>query len=179
MGFMDELKKLTKPYDDEEDFFDGADESFKAPVKTSASSEFENTFATTAPAAPEEEEEQTDSAGGQSIFGSLGKKSAKQRPFQRTVSFGGSDTQVILYAPKGFDDARELVGYLQNGRSVVMTLEGIPSELARRLLDLSSGVALALDGKITPVSAKTYFVTPSNVDVVGSQPGVESDGKYF
>ena len=30
MGFMDELKKLTQPYDDEDDFFEGADESFKA-----------------------------------------------------------------------------------------------------------------------------------------------------
>ena len=27
MGFMDELKKLTQPYDDDDDFFEGASES--------------------------------------------------------------------------------------------------------------------------------------------------------
>ena len=27
MGFMDGLKKLTQPYDDDEDFFEGADHS--------------------------------------------------------------------------------------------------------------------------------------------------------
>ena len=25
MGFMDELRKLTQPYDDEDDFYEGAD----------------------------------------------------------------------------------------------------------------------------------------------------------
>ena len=29
MGFMDKLKELTQPYDDDEDFFEGADPSFK------------------------------------------------------------------------------------------------------------------------------------------------------
>ena len=36
MGFMDELKKLTKPYDDEEDdFFEGADQSQKSAAAVS------------------------------------------------------------------------------------------------------------------------------------------------
>ena len=50
-----------------------------------------------------------------------------------------------------------------------MTLEGVPTELARRLLDFLSGIAYALQGKITPISAKTYFVTPQNVDVLGAE----------
>ena len=33
MGFMDELRKLTQPYDDEDDFFEGADVSFKPQPK--------------------------------------------------------------------------------------------------------------------------------------------------
>jgi cell division inhibitor SepF len=65
-------------------------------------------------------------------------------------------------------------------RSVVMTLEGLPTENARRLLDFMSGIAFALQGKITPISAKTYFVTPQNVDVVGAQSEqAESSGDYF
>ena len=61
-----------------------------------------------------------------------------------------------------------------------MTLEGLPTENARRLLDFMSGIAFALEGKITPVSAKTYFVTPRNVDVLGTQgEAPESDGDYL
>lgn len=33
MGFMDKLKELTQPYDDDEDFFEGADPSFKPQPK--------------------------------------------------------------------------------------------------------------------------------------------------
>ena len=43
-----------------------------------------------------------------------------------------------------------------------------------------SGIAFALQGKITPVSAKTYFVTPQNVDILGTaseQP--ENSGAFF
>jgi FtsZ-interacting cell division protein YlmF len=32
-----------------------------------------------------------------------------------------------------------------------------------------SGIAFALNGKITPVSAKTYFITPENVDLLDAQ----------
>jgi cell division inhibitor SepF len=65
--------------------------------------------------------------------------------------------------------------------TVVMTLEAVPTDMARRLLDFLSGIAFALQGKITPVSAKTYFITPQNVDILGvqeqSQP--ETTSHYF
>ena len=61
-----------------------------------------------------------------------------------------------------------------------MTLEGLPGDTARRLLDFISGIAYALQGKITPVSAKTYFVTPQNVDILGAQgDGPVSGGQYL
>ena len=96
------------------------------------------------------------------------------------MEFGGSEQQVILFNPKTFDEAGELVSHLGQGRSVVMTLEGIPTDNARRLLDFLSGITFALNGRITPISAKTYFVTPQNVDVLGSQAEqAENDGQYL
>ena len=35
MGFMDGLKKLTQPYDDDEDFFEGADQNLRPQEKPS------------------------------------------------------------------------------------------------------------------------------------------------
>ena len=71
------------------------------------------------------------------------------------MNFGGKDTSVILFSPKSFDEAGELVNYLNQNLTVVMTLEGVQGDMARRLLDFLSGIAFALQGKITPVSAKT------------------------
>ena len=46
MGFMDELKKLTQPYDDDDDFFEGASESERssAAAVSAAQVQFENAF---------------------------------------------------------------------------------------------------------------------------------------
>ena len=191
MGFMDGLKKLTQPYDDDDDFFEGADLSFKPQPReeqksavSAAQLAFENAFADS-PAGPAPADEPQGSAktaaesGG--IFGGL-KKGGKSRGRAGSVNFGGKDASVLLFSPKSFDEAGELVNYLQQELSCVMTLEGVEPETARRLLDFLSGIAFALGGKITPVSAKTYFITPQNVDILGAQPEQtqpESSGHYF
>lgn len=197
MGFMDELKKLTQPYDDEDDFFEGADTSRKnEPAVTPAQMAFEDTFAAETEEEPEPAREPSQPRRGSFLEAlGLGKKEAAApqaaarprpaqrpvRPFrERTVNFGGSDTQVILFNPKSFEEAGDLVGYLQMGRSLVMTLEGQTTDRARRLLDFISGITFAMDGKVTPVAGKTYFITPQNVDLVAPQGDVpESDSQYF
>ena len=192
MGFMDGLKKLTQPYDDDEDFFEGADQSFRPqpkaeqkPAVSAAQMTFENSFADTSggPAPAEEAQPKKQGEGG-GIFGGLKKAASGGKPRrERTMNFGGKDTSVILFSPKSFDEAGELVSYLQQELTCVMTLESVPADTARRLLDFLSGIAYALGGKITPVSAKTYFITPQNVDILGpqqqqdSQP--ENSGHYF
>ncbi len=183
MGFMDELRKLTQPYEDEDDFYEGADPAAQAPAPTEAQLEFESAFGgkeAPEPAEPEETATQTPAASQESkgIFSALGrKKAARPRPAsrERVVDFGGTEQQVILFNPKSFDEAGDLVHHLSQGRSLVMTLEGVPNDLARRLLDFLSGIAYALQGKITPISAKTYFVTPQNVDVLGAEELASSE----
>ena len=185
MGFMDELKKLTKPYDDEEDdFFEGADSSYKStPAASPAQLEFEHAFGEEPSSAPEPVRKPAKPAPEGGLLSALtGKRPARPKTAQRerTVNFGGNEQQVILFNPRTFDEAGELVNHLNQGRSLVMTLEGLPTENARRLLDFLSGITFALQGKITPVSAKTYFVTPQNVDILGAQAEQpESDGQYF
>ncbi len=186
MGFMDELRKLTQPYDDEDDFFDGADSSQQQAQPSQAQIEFENTFGDeqAPPPEPAARQQKASRSGGEGglLGGIIGRRNSKPAKPQReqTVNFGGSDMQVILFNPKSFDEAGELVGHLAQRRSLVMTLEGVPTEMARRLLDFLSGITFAMQGKITPISAKTYFVTPQNVDIKsaqGDQP--ESDGQYL
>ena len=211
MSFMDELKKLTQPFDEEDEFFEGADESFKPtpvqtqpPQQTSAEqAAFENTFGAPQQAQSAQQPKKPAQSGKsffasrqqaqpqpqpgaqsadqpESLFGSFGKPKQPKTQSKGVFSGGGKESQVILFAPKTFDEAGEMVGHINANHSVVMTLEGLPMDTARRLLDFISGIAFALQGKITPISAKTYFVAPKDVNIVGipnEQP--ESDGQYF
>ena len=186
MGFMDELRKLTTPYDDDDDFFEGSDESLKEPAQpSSAQIQFENAFAADPAGKPEPAERKpVKEAGEGGRFGLRRQPKAKSVQRERVVDFGGSETKVILFSPKTFEESGELVDHLMQGRSVVMTLDGIPTDTARRLLDFISGITYALQGKITPISAKAYFVSPQNVDILSaqsqSQPNQpETGGQYF
>lgn len=196
MGFFDELRKLTQPYDDEDDFFDGAETNLRPSSQqpSAAQIQFESVFGEDAGAkiepadAPKEGASKPaaqSSAGGTGasgggLFGGFGFKKAGKPRRERLVEFGGREQQVILFSPKSFDEAGELVTHLEQNRSVVMTLEGVQTDFARRLLDFLSGITFAMHGRITPISAKTYFVTPQNVDVLGAQAEqAESAGQTF
>lgn len=188
MGFMDQLRKLTQPYDDEDDFFEDSDVSLKQVAQnaqpSSIQEKFESAFTDEQVSEPEPAVKKAPKAPGESgLFGNFThKRPAKPKASHRekVVNFGGSDTQVILFNPKSFEEAGELLNHLNQNRSVVMTLEGLPTDTARRLLDFLSGITFALQGKITPVSGKTYFITPQNVDILASQgQQPESDEQYF
>ena len=187
MGFMDELRKLTQPYDDEDDFFEGSDVSLKQTAQSaqpsSVQEEFEKAFVDDAPQSPEPAAKKPKVLGESGLFGGIVHKrqpKPKAPRREKVVNFGGNDTQVILFNPKSFEEAGELLNHLEQNRSVVMTLEGLPTDTARRLLDFLSGITYALQGKITPVSGKTYFITPQNVDILASQQSQpESDEQYF
>ena len=197
MGFMDELKKLTQPYDDEDDFYEDASEAFipkeekkserpQQSTSKTASENFEDSFSADPPSSEvvkkkSRKSKVTNGAGG-SIFGNLGDDSPQevsQRPAQRPQQnpkqaqrpqkkrvAAGTEQQVVLFNPKDFDEAGDLVTYISQGRSLVMALEDIPTDTARRLLDFISGICFAMNAKITPVSTKTYFITPENVNLL-------------
>lgn len=189
MGFMDKLQQLVQPYDDESrdgDFFDGSnDESRPAQPVSSASEMFESAFGAgpmeaPEPAAKKPAREQSDG----SLLGSLGLKrqstAPKARsPFrERTVDVGGTETSVVLFNPRTFDEAGALAGHIMAGRCALMSMEGVSEDNARRLLDFLSGIAFALQWKITPISSEAYFVSPRGMDLFGrSDDGAELGGQ--
>jgi cell division inhibitor SepF len=174
MGFFDEIKKLTAPLDPDDsgdDFFEGAEEApAEKPKISSAQATLESTFAAEPGGRPEPAEPKTpkDTQPSGGLFSS--RRTAKVKPQrERTVEFGGNETKVILFSPRSFQEAGELVEHLQQNRSVVMTLDSVQNDTARRLLDFMSVITFALGGKITPVSAKAYFIAPANVDILPAQ----------
>ena len=189
MSLFDELKKLTQPFGDDDDFYEGADGAFIQKEKPAvpandAQTQFENTFASEQ-AAPEPASGKNIRSGvAGSIFGNLGGGLSQNSPRQakpsraQKKSSAGADQSVIRFNPKDFDEAGELVNFLEQGRSLIMSLEDLSAENARRLLDFMSGIAFAVNGKITPVSAKTYFVTPENVDLLDAQTEKEAEPDY-
>lgn len=173
MGLFDELKKLTKPYDDEddddfeEDFNPRASERIPIPqVQTAATARSQYQASRNATAA----------VPRASIdFDEKAEKKNKVVNIHATTQL-----QVILVKPERFENAAEIADHLREKRTVVLNLESTNKDVARRLLDFLSGVTYAQDGKIKKVAVSTYIITPYNVDIMGDLiDELENNGMYF
>ena len=70
-----------------------------------------------------------------------------------------------LVMPSSFNDAQEVGDKFREGYSVLMNLQSVDSDLARRLIDFSSGLAYGLSGSMQPVAEKVFLITPPGVQV--------------
>ena len=161
MGLMDELKKLTRPYneedmdeydyDEEEDELDPEPEPAPAPRRSA--------FTAPEPAA---------------------NNNRRSGPARVVNLNNNTAMQVVLVKPDRFDTVSEIADNLRDKKAIVLNLESTNKDVARRLVDFLSGVAYALDGKIKKVAISTYILTPYNVEIVGDLvEELENSGVYF
>jgi cell division inhibitor SepF len=160
MGFMDELKRLARPYEDEDEDFDEDIEELPTAHNERRS-------------APAREKERENSGA---YFPPV-----EERRSNKVVNIHTTtQLQVVLVKPERFENASEIADHLREKRTVVLNLESTNKEIARRLLDFLSGVAYANEGKIKKVAVSTYIITPYNVDILGDLiDELENNGLYF
>jgi cell division inhibitor SepF len=73
--------------------------------------------------------------------------------------------KVHVVEPADFGDAKEIGDRFKAGQPVIVTMQGQPDDLRRRLIDFCSGVVYVLDGSMKQVTRGVYLLTPSNVEV--------------
>jgi len=76
--------------------------------------------------------------------------------------------KVVLYEPDNFEEAPSIVDDLKNRKPVIINLESINPELARKFFDFLNGAIYALDGNIQKVSSGIFILAPNNVDISGN-----------
>ena len=67
--------------------------------------------------------------------------------------------------PKSFNDAEQIGQKFKADIPVIINLQQADPELAKRLIDFSSGLTYGLDGGIQRVAEKVFLLSPHNVDV--------------
>lgn len=159
MGFLDEIKKLTRPYDDDEDEFEDFTPKAEPVPITPRTGQQVRTPRTSTPSYDER----------------------PRRDDNKVVNIHATtQLQVVLVKPERFENAAEIADHLREKRTVVLNLEQTNKDISRRLVDFLSGVAYAQDGKIKKVAVNTYIITPYNVDLLGDLiDELENNGLYF
>ena len=172
MGFMDELKKLAKPYTEDEDDFDEFDDDVR-PTRASRSS--------SAPAPSRVLSFDLDDDADDTSSASSGASTRRTPGSNKVVNIHTTaQMQVVLVKPDRFDNVSDIAEHLRSKHAVVLNLEATNKDVARRLVDFLSGCAYALDGKIKKIAISTYIITPYNVDIVGDLiDELENNGLYL
>lgn len=153
MSIFDELKRLARPYEDEED--DAYEEDF-APVGSAKE-----------PPRDRDRDRERD-------------RDADRRSNKVVNIHTTTQLQVVLVSPTRFENASEIADHLRDKRTVVLNLEQTDKNIARRLIDFLSGVAYANEGTIKKVALSTYIITPYNVEILGDLiDELENNGLYF
>jgi cell division inhibitor SepF len=78
---------------------------------------------------------------------------------------GAGDVRVHLVIPKSFNDAQDVADKFKDSIPVILNLQATDTDLAKRLIDFSSGLTYALDGGMQRIADKVFMLTPRNVEI--------------
>ncbi|MBT2756092.1 cell division protein SepF [Mesobacillus foraminis] len=99
-------------------------------------------------------------------------KPSKQQPSQKqnVVSLQSvqKSSKVILMEPRVYAEAQDIADHLKSRRAVVVNLQRIEADQAKRIVDFLSGTVYAIGGDIQKIGTNIILCTPDNVEVSGN-----------
>lgn len=76
--------------------------------------------------------------------------------------------RLMLFEPRGYADAQDIADNLRQRRPVVLNLQRVDRDQAKRIIDFLSGTVYALNGDIQKVGDHIFVCTPEHVDIQGT-----------
>lgn len=89
----------------------------------------------------------------------------RARNVVRPVPAPSASTRPHIVSPTTFNDAQEVGDWFRKRQPVIVNLQELDRDLARRLLDFSSGVAYGLGGTVERVASHVYLLSPTDVEI--------------
>ena len=82
-----------------------------------------------------------------------------------TAMPGVSQVRMNISQPTSFEQSQEICEHLKEKKSVIVNLEYVNKDVARRIVDFMSGAVQALDGHIEKISNSIFLFAPMNYDI--------------
>ncbi len=85
--------------------------------------------------------------------------------------------RMVISQPTTFEQSEEICGFLKEKKSVIVNLEYVNKDVARRIIDVVSGAVHALDGHIQKVSNSIFLIAPYNYEITNEMAREEIKNK--
>ena len=73
--------------------------------------------------------------------------------------------KMVISQPTSFEQSENICDLLKEKKSVIVNLEYVNKDVARRIVDVISGAVHALDGHIQKISNSIFLIAPYNYDI--------------
>jgi len=102
---------------------------------------------------------------------------SKNVPIQKPLSANTSSLKLIVIEPKSFDECSKLVDNLKSRKPVIINLEKMDTDVARKIFDFLSGATYALNGNVQKIANNIFVFAPENVGISSSidHKGIDFD----
>ena len=85
--------------------------------------------------------------------------------------------KMVISQPTTFEPSEEICSLLKEKKSVIVNLEYVSKEVARRIVDFISGGVYALDGHIQKISNSIFLIAPTNYEITNEMAREEIKNK--
>lgn len=119
-----------------------------------------------------EEEEEYQEEGRKQFFGSRKNNKVVAMPQSQPNAI-----KMVISQPTTFEQSDEICSFLKEKKSVIINLEYVNKDVARRIVDFVSGGVYALDGYIQKVSNSIFLAAPSNYEITNEMAREEMKNK--
>ena len=85
--------------------------------------------------------------------------------------------KMVISQPTTFEQAEDICDLLKDKQSVIVNLEYVNKDVARRIIDVVSGAVHALDGHIQKVSNSIFLIAPFNYEITNEMAREEMKNK--
>ena len=161
MGFMDKMKDLvgiTDEYDDDYDNISQEEiDAYKKELRGSAP--------VAAAAVPEPPLSTGISPLAFSEVAPPQKFTENKEPVDKVSRNDSGAFKMVIIEPKNIDECRKLIDNLRANKPVIINLEKVETDLARKMFDFLSGATYALRGNIQRINQNIYLFAPHNVNI--------------
>ena len=89
----------------------------------------------------------------------------------------GQAIKMVISQPTTFEQSDEICGFLKEKKSVIVNLEYVNKDVARRIVDFISGGVYALDAHIQKVSNSIFLIAPINYEITNEMAREEIKNK--
>ena len=85
--------------------------------------------------------------------------------------------RMVISQPTRFEQSEEICGFLKEKKSVIVNLEYVNKDVARRIVDFISGGVYSLDAHIQKVSNSIFLIAPTNYEITNEMAREEIKNK--